>query len=249
MGAERVVVISQPMYFPWVGLLEQARLAQVWVHYDDVQFSKGSFTNRVQLKTAEGPRWLTVPIANRRLDSRIDELLVDESSDWRSRQRGLLQRACAGAPFLDDSLALLARAHAVSTGRVVDVVQQSFTVVREYFGLPAFEVEVSSSALGCEGRSWARVLELVQRFGGTRYVTGHGARNYLDHQAFEAAGVSVEYLDYQKRPYPQAHGAFSPFVSTLDLVAWCGPSGRAVISSGSVSWRSFLPSVVAVEAS
>ena len=58
------VVISQPMLFPWVGLFEQIRAADVYVHYDDVQFSKGSFTNRVQIKTARGPRWLTVPGAS-----------------------------------------------------------------------------------------------------------------------------------------------------------------------------------------
>ena len=41
------VVITQPMLFPWVGLLEQIMLADVLVNYADVQFSKGSFTNRV----------------------------------------------------------------------------------------------------------------------------------------------------------------------------------------------------------
>ena len=48
-----VVVISQPMLFPWVGMFEQIRLADVYVHYTDVQFSKGSFVNRVQIKTAD----------------------------------------------------------------------------------------------------------------------------------------------------------------------------------------------------
>ena len=39
----KTVVISQPMYFPWVGMLEQMRLADVFVHLDDAQFSKGGF--------------------------------------------------------------------------------------------------------------------------------------------------------------------------------------------------------------
>jgi hypothetical protein len=39
------VVISQPMFFPWVGMLEQLKLADTYVHYDDVQFEKGSFSN------------------------------------------------------------------------------------------------------------------------------------------------------------------------------------------------------------
>ncbi|NBX37756.1 MAG: hypothetical protein EBR10_11170, partial [Planctomycetes bacterium] len=48
------IVISQSMYFPWVGFLEQMSLADIFVVYDDVQFSKGSFTSRVQAKTAAG---------------------------------------------------------------------------------------------------------------------------------------------------------------------------------------------------
>ena len=56
------VVVSQPMLFPWVGLFEQIRLADVFVHYDDVAFSKGSFFNRVQIKTLEvGSKWFNGP--------------------------------------------------------------------------------------------------------------------------------------------------------------------------------------------
>ena len=58
------VVITQPMFFPWAGLLEQLRMADIIVYYDDVQFSKGSFTNRVQIKTPFGKKWLTVPLKN-----------------------------------------------------------------------------------------------------------------------------------------------------------------------------------------
>ena len=47
-----VVVISQPMYFPWVGFLSQISMASTIIWLDDVQFSKGSFTNRVQIKNS-----------------------------------------------------------------------------------------------------------------------------------------------------------------------------------------------------
>ena len=46
------VVISQSMFFPWVDFLEQLKLADLNVFYDDVQFSKGSFTNRVRIKAS-----------------------------------------------------------------------------------------------------------------------------------------------------------------------------------------------------
>jgi hypothetical protein len=62
----------------------------------------------------------------------------------------------------------------------------------------------------------------------------------LDHEGFERAGVQVQYMDYQTRPYPQSYGAFTPYVSSLDLVAHCGRQGVERIASGSMGWRDFL---------
>ena len=97
-----------------------------------------------------------------------------------------------------------------------------------------------ASAMKVAGTGWKRVLDICRATGAERYVTGHGARNYLDHEAFEAAGVRVEYLDYEQRAYPQLHGEFTPYVSGLDLVANCGRAGREVIASGPIYWKDFL---------
>ncbi|MEO1789857.1 MAG: WbqC family protein, partial [Pseudomonadota bacterium] len=42
-----------------------------------------------------------------------------------------------------------------------------------------------STEISAQSKGTERVLHLVKEVGGTRYVTGHGARNYLDHAAFE----------------------------------------------------------------
>ena len=35
MDTTGTLVVSQPMYFPWVGMLEQIRLCDTYVFYDD----------------------------------------------------------------------------------------------------------------------------------------------------------------------------------------------------------------------
>ena len=55
------VVISQPMLFPWPGLFEQLALADVYIYLDDAQFSKGSHTNRIQVKWRDTMKWMTIP--------------------------------------------------------------------------------------------------------------------------------------------------------------------------------------------
>jgi len=89
------------------------------------------------------------------------------------------------------------------------------------------------------GGGSARVLEVIKSVGGTRYITGHGARHYLDHEAFEAAGVEVRYMQYSCKAYPQLHGDFTPFVSALDLVANLGRRSEFFIKPHTIHWRNF----------
>lgn len=234
------VVISQPMFFPWVGMLEQVRLADIFVHYDDVQFSKGSFTNRVQLKTAKGTKWLTLPLANVKLGVSIKDLAVSDKDDWRRSHLDLLPQSYEHAPYAKDMLELVRHVYAARTESALELIVASFDALVEYFNLGAGRAFAFSSGLGVPGRSTQRVLDTVAFFGGRRYITGHGARHYLEHERFEARGVSVEYVDYQLRPYPQLHGAFTPYVSALDLVANVGRRGALVMVSGTVPWREFV---------
>ena len=234
------VVISQPMFFPWAGMLEQMRLADVFVHYDDVQFSKGSFTNRVQIKTAQGSRWLTVPLSGVSLGTAIRDVGIDSRKDWRRTHRETLFQAYAHAPYRSDMMAVVEEVYAREEASMSELAIASMMAVHRYFGFPKPVKFHDSSQLGIGGSGSQRVLDVVRHLDGDLYITGHGARHYLDHELFERSGVQVEYLDYQRHPYPQLHGPFDPHVSSLDLIANCGRQGREVLTSPSVPWRQFL---------
>jgi hypothetical protein len=233
------VVISQPMFFPWVGMFEQMCLADVYVHYDDAQFSKGSFTNRVQIKTSKGAQWLTVPLRDLSLGQKIMEVHVDDRQDWRKRHLAFLKQAYDAAPFRDEMFALVERVYTEPATTISSVAIASTDAIRRYFGFAKPTLVRYSSELGIEGESSRRVLDIVKQCEGATYITGHGARNYLDHELFEREGVRVEYIDYKKIPYPQLHGEFTPFVSALDVIANVGREGGRLFASGTVYWKEF----------
>jgi WbqC-like protein family len=234
------VVISQPMFFPWPGFLEQIRLADAYVHYDDVQFSKGSFTNRVQIKTPEGFMWLTAPLYNLKLGQRIMDVRIDNSKDWQARHLELLCKYYGPAPYADDMLGIVRTVYAKKTESLVEIAIASMSALLEYFGIAADTKFFFSSMLGIPGKGSRRVLDIVKSLGGTTYITGHGARNYLEHEVFEAQGVKTEYINYLKTPYPQQFGPFNPYVSSLDLIANTGKAGKDMLRSGTLYWKDFL---------
>jgi hypothetical protein len=219
-----------------VGLLEQIQTADVFVHYDDVQFTRG-FYNRVQVKTATGTPWLTVPLRDWHRGQRIDEVRIDDTQDWRSAHRAVLRQAYARTPHRDDMLALADAVWSTPADTLADVSRASIRALAAFFGLDATTRFEHSTALGIPGRATDRLLAITQAIGGTTYVTGHGAKHYLAHERFEAAGVSVEYMDYHCRAYPQQFGPFTPYVTALDLIANCGRDGAAFIGAHTVPWR------------
>ena len=237
------IVISQPMFFPWVGMFEQIRLADIYVNYDDVQFSKGSFTNRVQIKTSSGKKWLTVPLKEQKLGQCINEVKVDMSKNWQSKHVAHLTQAYQAAPFCEDMLALVEAVYQGSYSTIGQLAYASMMKSCQYLGLDAGRRFVPVGDLGVHGTSSLRVRDIVLALEGSRYVTGWGARNYLNHDIFEEANIKVEYMNYKKIPYPQLHGDFNPYVSLLDLIANTGPKCIDYISSQSVYWKEFLSNV------
>lgn len=235
----KVIVVSQSMYFPWFGLLDQIRMADVFVHYDDVQFTRG-FHNRVQIKTPHGVKWMTVPLRRWHRGQKIDEVLPDERIAWRDQHRELLRQNYLKAPFRDEMLSLVDKVFNQPAETLADIARASILALADYFGLGAGRQFVRSDLLHVAGNSSVRLRDIVLSLGGDVYVTGHGARNYLNHDLFQRSGIEVRYMRYYCEPYLQRYGEFTPYVSALDLIANCGPEGASHMQSSTVAWKEFV---------
>jgi hypothetical protein len=228
------------MFFPWIGLFEQIRLADVYIHYDDVQFPQGrSFTNRVEIKTLQGIQWLTVPVLKKGKGLQlIRDVEIDDSQNWREKHIRTLRTNYAKAAFLDDMLKIVNDIYKMPTKFLCDLNMAAIENISSYFGIN--RIFLRSSEHETRLKSSHHLLELVRRAGGDIYITGHGARNYLHHELFEENHIRVEYMDYQRGAYPQLYGSFDPHVSILDLIANVGVKGRDVICSQSMYWKEFI---------
>ena len=236
------IVISQPMYFPWIGMFEQFNLCDAYVNYDDVQFSKGSFTNRVQIKTdsSNGFNWLTVPLKNLRLGILINELKIDNQKNWQNQHLEILKQAYKNAPYAKEMLGLVTNLFDLPLTTISEISMKSMELSINYFDLARNKSFYTASELGIGGSSSERVYQIVKYLNGSHYITGHGAKNYLDHFLFENNGIRVEYMNYLRLPYPQQFSGFNPHVSILDLIANTGKQGKEYIKSSTIYWKEFL---------
>jgi hypothetical protein len=218
-------VILQPSYVPWRGVFDQVRRADTFVFYDDVQYDARGWRNRNRIKTAQGSRWLTIPVHARGAQvegTPIDRIEIDWTQDWSRKHLTALRHAYARAPFLDGHLPLLEEHLARRPRLLADLTIDLTIALARELGLTGTRF-LRSSSLGVTGTKTARLLAILEKLGATQYLSGPSARAYLDEALLAQAGITVEYLRYEYPEYEQLHPPFDPHVSILDLLFMQGP--------------------------
>jgi hypothetical protein len=234
------VVISQPMFLPWLGLFDQIRLADTFVHYDDVQMPQGrSFMSRVQIRTRKGVVWLTAPIDRQKSGTLISETMLISDEAWRTNHMETIRHCYGKRRNFGAMFDLVREIYSLQTQNLSDFNINAIELVADRIGLaPDF---IKSSSLRIEGRSTQRLLAISQHFQASQYLTGHGAAGYLDHNAFDEANIEVYYMSYASQPWKQVLPDFTPFVSIIDLLAEVGFADVAThFASTTCPWQEFV---------
>lgn len=226
------------MYFPWIGIFEQMLLADVFVHYDDVQYPQGrSFISRVKIAKSPDTMWLTVPI-KKQDKVNINQTAIDYSQSWQGKHLKSLAHFYAKAPFKEDVLQLVEDVFRFNDADLASLNIRAVEAVAKYFSIQTQTLR--SSTMAVLGSSSDKLINIVKATGGSHYITGHGAKNYLQHEQFEKNGISVEYMKYENKAYQQWDNTFISHMSILDLIAYKGVSGIEYIKSNTIHWREFI---------
>jgi hypothetical protein len=83
---------------------------------------------------------------------------------------------------------------------------------------------VFASEYDVKTTSTRRLVDLVGAVGGTHYLTGLGAVEYLDESLFHKNSIQVVWQKFQHPVYGQLYGDFIPVLSSLDFLMMKAPS-------------------------
>lgn len=228
----KTVAIVQSNYIPWKGYFDLIAAADVFVLYDEVQYTRRDWRNRNRIKTAQGPQWLTIPVAVKgRFTAPIREIEVSDR-EWGVRHWRTLRSGYARAPHFSDVAPQLESLYAASgERRLSDVNRRFLDAVCGMLEIDTplrwsweFSSSVDASAADASSR---RLAEICGQAGGTVYLSGPSARAYLQEAPFLDRGIAVEYFDYSGyREYQQMHPPFDHHVSIVDLLFHTGREAR-----------------------
>ncbi len=227
-------VILQPSYIPWRGYFDQIQRADLFIFYDDVQYDKHGWRNRNQIKTSQGKQWLTIPVHSEGVTQgrAIKDVQIDWAKPWSQNHLKALQISYGKAPHFKEYLPLLESFYRRRDACIADFTIETTIALARELGIQRTQFMRSSRLQGIDGHKTDRLIQILQKVGADHYISGPSARDYIEREKFDAAGISLEYVRYEYPEYPQLYPPFDAQVTVLDLLFMTGKDALSFIVPG-----------------
>lgn len=227
----KIVLIHQPNFFPWLGYFDKIVKADVFIFLDDVQFPKngGVWTNRVKMLISGGANWITAPIERNYSGTRkINEMhFLSSTPSWQIKIMKSLENSYKKHPFYDEIMPVIEPLLLNSDNNIAEFNIYAITEIANLLGLELGNFKRSSKIQTTESSN-ERLCQLTAAVGGSIYMCGGGAEGYQNESIFAQNGIKLEYQLYQHPIYQQkGQKEFVPGLSIIDAFMNLGLKGVA----------------------
>lgn len=224
-----IISANQPYFCPYPGFFSKARLADVLVILDEVQFPRGTtWLSRNRFKNDQGTLWLTVPVWKKGLGLQaINQVKICYEGRWPRKHLESLKIAYKHAPYLDEHLGFLEEMFA---GRYEKLVDLNLAVIRHLMACLKLDAKlVLQSELGVKAGGTRLLIDLCTALGASSFLVLEQVKKHLDAEMFAENGIALLPFRYVPPVYPQLWGDFLANLSSLDLVLNCGPKALDIL--------------------
>lgn len=216
------VAIVQSNYIPWKGYFDLIASVDEFIIYDDMQYTRRDWRNRNQIKTPQGVQWLTVPVKVKgKYDQSIRETEID-NADWAQVHWKTLVQNYKRATHFDEVVTVFEPLYLQCRHTHLSALNRELIeAVCGYLGI-ATKISNSWDYQLVNGKT-ERLAELCKQAGGTEYISGPAAKDYIEKNIFDERDIKLSWFGYEGYPeYPQLWGEFTHGVTILDLLFNCG---------------------------
>lgn len=214
------ISIHQPGYWPWLGLLNKIAQSDKFIILDNVEISKGTFQYRNQFLCNGSPKFITLPI-----EFHSKYLLCDlkfNNENWKKHQLSFIENYYKKADYFDEIFPVVERLYAqYVSASASGFINNTMIQCLDFFGIRV-DIEKASDFSFSQNKG-ELVLEICKYFEADVYISGQGAKAYMDDtlmDKFIETGIQIEWQSFVHPKYNQGDKAvsFVEGLSSLDVL-------------------------------
>lgn len=211
-------IITQSNYIPWKGYFDSIKNVDIFVVYDDMQYTKRDWRNRNLIKTEQGLKWLSIPVEVKgKYFQKIKDTKV-ATSDWNNQHWDIIKLNYKKAKCFNQTADWLESLYKTCNFQyLTDINMHFINGINNYLNI---DVNIRySSEFNLADEKTQRLVDICKQTGITDYYSGPAAKAYMDEGKFLSENINVHFWDYSGYPeYTQLNCGFEHGVSVIDLI-------------------------------
>ena len=206
--------------------------SDLFIFYDDAQFTRQSWQTRNRIKTKNGVKWISIGIDRRyKLGMPIRQVSVNHRENWVDHNLNQIRDAYRQARYFEQYFPILEDFLRTKSDLLVDYTAGSVRLLADLLAINA-HFAFSSSFNITESRGAQKVLDICLAAGADEYFDGASGRELYEVDFFARHGVKIHFHEYEHPVYTQLHGEFISHLSAIDLLFNEGPNALTILRGG-----------------
>lgn len=214
--------IMQPYFFPYLGYFSLIKHTDKFVLIDTVQFIRHGWIERNRiLKPGEGWQYIKVPLQKHHQITKIRDIYINNSINWKNKIIKQLQHYTKKAPYFSTVIYLLEDIFSEDFYDIVTLNQYSISKVCEYLGIKN-EIKVFSKmnlniSEPTAPDEWA--LNICKALGNIdEYWNPIGGKEIFNPDKFIKEEIELKFHRINLMNYYQKRNSFEPGLSIIDVM-------------------------------
>lgn len=224
MDRVRRIAIMQPYFFPHIGYFALIKHTESFILFDTPQFIRHGWIERNQILKPNGePLYIKVPLVKHHRDTKINEIRIKNSQQWKDKILAQLGPYKKKAPNYSKVIKLLNEVFEFDTDSIVELNRFSLEKVCRYLKINTpievwSEINVNIAPVN-EPDEWA--LNISKALGASTYFNPPGGMDFFDRKKYEDANVDLKFMIVFPIEYKQLSEVFIPNLSIIDILMFC----------------------------
>ncbi len=211
------VAIMQPYFFPYIGYFQLLASVDVFILFDNIQYTKRGWINRNRMLRNGQDTIFTLPLKGAPPFQDICDRELAATFD-RDKLIGRFREAYRRAPYFEQTFELIERVIRHEDANLFCYLYNSLIQTCKHLGIGT-KIRLSSQvAIDHTLKSQEKVLALCESMGADIYVNAIGGMGLYSRDVFRQNRIELKFLQPRPFEYAQFGAAFVPWLSIIDVM-------------------------------
>ena len=217
---DKSLAVMQPYFFPYLGYFQLINAANVFVIYDNVEFTKKGWFHRNRLVFNGKIDYFTINIAK---DSDFLDVVERKiSSHFFEKEMPKILRKIRQnyhkAPYFNNVYPLIEEIFQFKERNLFKFLFNSLLKIIKYLEIDTEIIISSELPVNHKLKNKWRLFEMAEYLNANEYINPLGGHDLYDKSDFKASDIDLYFLNPTLEPYQQFNKEFVPGLSIIDVL-------------------------------